>query len=90
MCCSKHTIRILDMGGEVLWQDSHQLHGKIRIAFADSDEDMLHEIYLRIDDHGTIRQLHIKPFFKPQKPRDFKLEEAEETGPKPKGHGKPE
>jgi hypothetical protein len=53
MAHSRFALRVLDEAGKVIWQEDTLAFATSEFAVADVDEDGMHEVYLRRNDHGT-------------------------------------
>jgi hypothetical protein len=59
MCHSRFSLRILDAGEEVLWEDGTTIRGAVSVALSKGKNESSHDVFIRCDDHGTESLFHI-------------------------------
>lgn len=59
MCHSRFCIRILNDAGKVVWKDEEIGYGSISIAVSDQNQDFVHELLIRRNDHGKETRFRI-------------------------------
>jgi hypothetical protein len=67
MAHSRFALRVLDEAGKVIWQEDTLALATSEFAVADVDEDGVHEVYLRRNDHGKVDFFLITQLAKPNR-----------------------